>query len=191
MVVNQDRKHGLIPVDRESSMREKHEIIRATGVIGLATFMSRILGLIRDMVISGYFGAGMVTDAFFIAFQIPNLLRRLIGEGTLTVSFVPIYTDYLTHRPHEAPDVVNVTTTVVSFILLILTVLGIVFTPMIIKIQAYGWKDAQLLQLANMLGRVCFPYLLFIGLVALAMGVLNSHRHFFAPLPPPVWWGPE
>lgn len=162
-------------------MQEKREIVRATGVVSLATLMSRILGLMRDMVISGYFGAGMTTDAFFIAFQIPNLLRRLIGEGTLTASFVPVYTEYLTHRPYEAPQVVHVTTTVVSSILLILTVLGIAFTPLIIKIQAFGWKDAQLLQLANLLGRVCFPYLFFIGLVALAMGVLNSHRHFFAP----------
>ncbi len=162
-------------------MQEKREIVRATGVVSSATLMSRVLGLIRDMVISGYFGAGMATDAFFIAFTIPNLLRRLLGEGTLTVSFVPVYTEYLTHQPQEAPRVVHITTTIVASLLLILTALGIAFTPWIIKLQAFGWKDEHLIGLTILLARICFPYLFFIGLVALAMGVLNSHRHFVAP----------
>ncbi|MBW2039661.1 MAG: murein biosynthesis integral membrane protein MurJ [Deltaproteobacteria bacterium] len=162
-------------------MQEKKEIVRATGVVSSATFMSRVLGLIRDMVISGYFGAGMATDAFFIAFTIPNLLRRLLGEGTLTVSFVPVYTEYLTHQPQESQRVVHITTTVVTSLLLILTIMGIVLTPWIIKLQAFGWKDPSLIRLTILLTRICFPYLFFIGLVALAMGVLNSHRHFAAP----------
>ena len=162
-------------------MQEQREIVRATGVVGSATLMSRILGLIRDMVISGFFGAGMATDAFFIAFTIPNLLRRLLGEGTLTASFVPVYTDYLTHRPHEAPRVVHVTTTITITLLFVLTILGIALSPWIIKIQAFGWKDPDMIKLTVLLTRICFPYLFFIGLVALAMGILNSHRHFFAP----------
>jgi putative peptidoglycan lipid II flippase len=164
-------------------VHEQREIVRATGVMGSATFMSRILGLIRDIVIAGFFGAERVTDAFFIAFAIPNLLRRLLGEGTLTASFVPVYTDYLIHRPDEAPQVVNATTTAVASLLIILTAVGIAFTPLIIKIQAYGWvkNDPALISLTITLARICFPYLFFIGLVALAMGILNSHRHFFAP----------
>ncbi len=164
-------------------MHEQREIVRATGVMSSATLMSRILGLIRDIVIAGFFGADRVTDAFFIAFAIPNLLRRLLGEGTLTASFVPVYTDYLTHRPHEAPQVVNAITTVAASLLIILTVVGIAFTPLIIKIQAYGWvkNDPALISLTITLARICFPYLFFIGLVALAMGILNSHRHFLAP----------
>ena len=162
-------------------MQEQQEIVRATGVVGSATLMSRILGLIRDMVISGFFGAGMATDAFFIAFTIPNLLRRLLGEGTLTASFVPVYTDYLTHRPHEAPRVVHATTTITITLLFVLTILGIALSPWIIKIQAFGWKDPDMIKLTVLLTRICFPYLFFIGLVALAMGILNSHRHFFAP----------
>ncbi|RLB07776.1 MAG: murein biosynthesis integral membrane protein MurJ [Deltaproteobacteria bacterium] len=166
---------------RGKTLQENREIVRATGVVGSATFMSRILGLIRDMVISGYFGAGMATDAFFIAFTIPNLLRRLLGEGSLTVSFVPVYTEYLTNQPQEARRIVHVTATVVASLLLILTIVGVVLTPWIIKFQAFGWKDTSLIKLTILLTRICFPYLFFIGLVALAMGILNSHRHFAAP----------
>jgi putative peptidoglycan lipid II flippase len=181
MVINR-WKDFLDIKKKEIEVHEQREIVRATSVMGSATFLSRILGLVRDIVIAGFFGAGRVTDAFFIAFAIPNLLRRLLGEGTLTASFVPVYTDYLTHRPHEAPQVVHVTTTVVASLLIILTAVGIAFAPWIIKIQAFGWKDdAALVRLTVHLARICFPYLFFIGLVALAMGVLNSHRHFLAP----------
>ncbi len=162
-------------------MQEKREIIRATGVVSVATFMSRILGLIRDMVIASFFGAGMTTDAFFIAFTIPNLLRRLLGEGSLTVSFVPVYTEYLTHRPHEAPRVIHTTATVAASLLFVLTALGIALAPWIVMIQVPGWKDPTLIKLTALMTRICFPYLFFIGLVALAMGILNSHRHFLAP----------
>jgi putative peptidoglycan lipid II flippase len=133
------------------------------------------------MVIAGFFGAGMITDAFFIAFTIPNLLRRLLGEGSLTVSFVPVYTDYLTHRPNEAPRVIHMTATVAASLLLVLTALVIALAPWIVTIQVPGWKDPTLIKLTILLTRICSPYLFFIGLVALAMGILNSHRHFAAP----------
>lgn len=161
-------------------MQEQREIVKATGVMGSATFASRILGLIRDIVIAGFFGATDATDAFFLAFTIPNLLRRLFGEGTLTASFVPVYTDYLTHQPHEAPRVVQVVTTITITLLFVLTILGIALSPWIIRLQAPWWEPDQI-KLTVLLTRICFPYLFFIGLVALAMGILNSHRHFLAP----------
>jgi len=161
--------------------QEKREIVKATGVVGIATFLSRILGLIRDMVISGYFGAGMATDAFFIAFTIPNLMRRLVGEGSLTISFVPVYTDYLTRQSEESLRVVHVVTTMLGALLLIVSVVGIVLAPWIVKLQVFGWTEPSLLQLTVVLTRICLPYLFFIGLVALAMGILNAHRHFAAP----------
>jgi putative peptidoglycan lipid II flippase len=166
---------------RNKEMQEKREIVRATGVVSVATSISRVLGLIRDMVIASFFGAGMITDAFFIAFTIPNLLRRLLGEGSLTVSFVPVYTEYLTHRPHEAPRVIHTTATVAASLLLVLTALGIALATWIVTIQVPGWKDPALIKLTVLMTRICFPYLFFIGLVALAMGILNSHRHFAAP----------
>jgi putative peptidoglycan lipid II flippase len=160
---------------------EKKEIVRATGVVSISTFASRILGLIRDMVISSYFGTTMATDAFFIAFTIPNLFRRLFGEGCLTVSFVPVYTEYMTRHPREAPQVIHVVTTALGIVLLLITGIGIVLTPWIVKLQVFGWSEPALLKLTVLLTRICFPYLFFIGLVALAMGILNSHRHFAAP----------
>jgi putative peptidoglycan lipid II flippase len=166
---------------RNKVMQEQREIVRATGVVSVATSISRVLGLIRDMVIASFFGAGMITDAFFIAFTIPNLLRRLLGEGSLTVSFVPVYTEYLTHRPHEAPRVIHTTATVAAALLLVLTALGIALATWIVTIQVPGWKDPALIKLTVLMTRICFPYLFFIGLVALAMGILNSHRHFAAP----------
>ena len=162
-------------------MEESRRIIRATGVVSGATFLSRILGLIRDIVISWAFGASVHTDAFFVAFTIPNLLRRLFGEGSLTVSFIPVYTEYLTHRPDEAPQVVNTVATLTASALAFLTVAGVIFAPWIVRLQAFGWKDPEVIALAARLTRICFPYLFFICLVALSMGILNSHGHFAAP----------
>ncbi|MBW2513964.1 MAG: murein biosynthesis integral membrane protein MurJ, partial [Deltaproteobacteria bacterium] len=71
------------------------QVTKAAGVVGGATFLSRVFGLLRDIVIAGYFGAGMASDAFFVAFRIPNLLRRLFAEGSLTIAFVPVFTEYL------------------------------------------------------------------------------------------------
>ena len=82
-------------------MSENHKITRAATTIGTGTFLSRILGFLRDMVIANFFGAGMAADAFFVAFRIPNLWRRLVGEGSLTISFIPVYTEYLTQRSEE------------------------------------------------------------------------------------------
>jgi len=81
--------------------RENAKVAKAAGIVGLATMLSRVFGFIRDMVVAGFFGAGIVTDAFFVAFRIPNLLRRLLGEGSLTVSFVPVFTEYLNRKSRE------------------------------------------------------------------------------------------
>ena len=79
-------------------MSEQHQITKAATIIGTGTLLSRIFGCLRDMVIAYFFGAGMAADAFFVAFRLPNLWRRLVGEGSLTISFIPVYTDYLTRR---------------------------------------------------------------------------------------------
>src|SRR5512137_1291786 len=82
-------------------MSENRKITKAATTIGTGTLLSRILGFLRDMVIANFFGTGMAADAFFVAFRIPNLWRRLVGEGSLTVSFIPVYTEYLTQRSKE------------------------------------------------------------------------------------------
>src|SRR5512136_833977 len=81
---------------------ENRKVARAAGVIGLATMLSRISGFLRDMVVAAFFGAALTTDAFFVAFRIPNMLRRLLGEGSLTVSFVPVFTEYLRKKSKES-----------------------------------------------------------------------------------------
>jgi putative peptidoglycan lipid II flippase len=164
-------------------MSENHKITKAATLIGTGTLLSRISGFFRDMVVAYFFGAGMATDAFLVAFRIPNLWRKLVGEGSMTVSFIPVYTEYITQRTEgESQEVTHIAFTIGGVLLLVLTVLGIVFSPILIKIFAWTWPPtSEKFQLAVTLNRIMFPYLFFIGLFALSMGILNSLRHFFAP----------
>lgn len=168
--------------------RENEKVAKAAGVVGLATMLSRIFGFIRDMVVAGIFGAGLVTDAFFVAFRIPNLLRRLLAEGSLTVSFVPVFTEYLKQRSREeALELANVVFTALSIVLVIVSIAGVVFSPLIVTIMAPGFlKNPEQYELTVLLTRFMFPYIFFISLVALCMGILNSLRHFAAPALSPV-----
>jgi putative peptidoglycan lipid II flippase len=170
-------------------MSEHHKIAKAATTIGIGTFLSRLLGFFRDMVIANFFGAGMATDAFFVAFRLPNLWRRLVGEGSLTISFIPVYTEYLTKRSEkEAREVGHIAFTVAGVILLILTGLGILFSPILIRIIAPGFaENPEKFQLTITLNQIIFPYLFFMGLFALCMGILNSLRHFFAPAIAPIF----
>lgn len=171
-------------------MSENHRIARAATTIGTGTLLSRILGFVRDMVIARFFGAGMAADAFFVAFRIPNLWRRLVGEGSLTISFIPVYTEYLTQRSEEETrKITHIAFTIAGVILFILTVLGIVFSPILIRIIAPGWfaEHPEKFQLTVTLNQIIFPYLFFMGLFALSMGILNSYRHFFAPAIAPIF----
>lgn len=170
-------------------MSEKRKIAKAASTIGTGTLLSRILGFLRDMVIAHFFGAGMAADAFFVAFRIPNLWRRLVGEGSLTISFVPIYTEYVDRRPEEElREVTDIAFTLMGFILLVITISGILFSPVLIQIIAPGFaKIPDKFQLTVTLNQVIFPYLFFMGLFALSMGILNSHRHFFAPAFSPIF----
>jgi putative peptidoglycan lipid II flippase len=173
-----------LQISRSLSMNttEHDRIARAAGVVGSATLLSRILGYARDMVVAYFFGAGLATDAFFVAFRIPNTLRRLFGEGSMTVSFLPVYTEYLLHRTEEeSQELVDVAFTLASSVLMALTILGIVFAPQITVLLAPGFEDPKKVELTIFMLRIVFPYLFFIGLFALAMGVLNAHRHFAAP----------
>ena len=170
-------------------MSENHKIARAATTIGTGTFLSRILGFLRDMVIANFFGAGMAADAFFVAFRIPNLWRRLVGEGSLTISFIPVYTEYLTQKSEEETrKVTHIAFTIAGVILSILTLLGILFSPILIRIIAPGFiQIPEKFQLTVTLNQIIFPYLFFMGLFALCMGILNSQRHFFAPAIAPIF----
>ena len=162
-------------------------LIRSTGIVALSTIASRILGFLRDMLMAGYFGATVLTDAFFVAFRIPNLLRRFVAEGTLTVAFIPVYTDVLMKKgEEEALALAQKIFTLQMILILILTVLGVIFSPEIVSLMGYGFTDPAVVALTVDMNRIMFPYLFFIGLVAFSMGILNSHGYFFAPAFSPV-----
>lgn len=176
--MEQDHSHG----------GENARIARAAGVVGLYTMLSRVFGFLRDMVVAAFFGAGPATDAFFVAFRIPNLLRRLLGEGSLTVSFVPIFTEYLHKKTRaEAIELANVVFTALSVILVGVSLAGVVFSPFIVTAMAPGFtKFPAQYELTVFLTRLMFPYIFFISLVALCMGILNTLKHFAAPALSPV-----
>ena len=167
---------------------EKELLTRATGVVGLATLLSRILGFVRDMVTAYFFGAGMAADAFFVAFRIPNLLRRLVAEGALTIAFVPVFTEYLTTRSREeAFALVQATLTALSLVLVGLSLAGVLLSPWIVRLFAPGFLvDPEKFALTVLLNRIMFPYIFFVGLMALAMGILNALGRFAAPALSPV-----
>ncbi len=167
---------------------ENHRVARAAGVVGLATMLSRIFGFIRDVVVARYFGAGLATDAFFVAFRIPNLLRRLFAEGSLTIAFVPVFTEYLKTKSREdAFELARVAFTLLSIILVVISLCGVLFSPAIVTVMAPGFRvSPDKYALTVVLTRIMFPYIFFISLVALCMGILNSLRHFATPALSPV-----
>ncbi len=165
-----------------------NSILRSTGIVALSTLASRILGFVRDMLMASCFGATGQTDAFFVAFKIPNLFRRFVAEGALTVSFIPVYSDYLVNRgKKEAMDLAARTLSILLIILVLLLSLGEIFSPQIVSVFAVGFSDPEKTELAVFLNRIMFPYLFFVSLVAFSMGVLNSHKYFFAPAFAPVF----
>jgi len=170
-------------------MSENTRVTKAAGVVGSATLLSRIFGFVRDAVIAWYFGTGLSSDAFFVAFRIPNLLRRLFGEGSLSISFIPVFTEYLSNRGRsEAFDLARSAVRLLSVLLVLTAIAGILLAPLVVRIIAPGWSGApEKYQLTVTLTRIMFPYIFFIGLVALAMGILNVLGHFAAPALAPVF----
>jgi putative peptidoglycan lipid II flippase len=157
------------------------QVVRAFGSIGSATLASRVLGFVRDMIMALAFGAGPATDAFFVAFRIPNVLRRLLAEGALATAAIPVFSEYLVNRPRvEFVRMVRAVLTMTLVTLGIVTVIGVVASPVLVRVIAPGFGgDPEQLALAVLLTRVMFPYLLLVGLAALAMGVLNAEGRFF------------
>ncbi len=171
-------------------MSEKVKVAKAAGVVGAATLASRIMGYIRDMVMSWAFGTSAAADAFYVAYRIPNLLRELLAEGSMSAAFIPVFTEELaTKGKDDARRLANAVFARLLVILSVLTLFGVLFAPQIVRTIAWGWKAGaqhDAFRTAVLLTRVMFPYLLFIGLAALAMGMLNSLRSFLMPALSPV-----
>ncbi len=158
-------------------------LLRALAAVSSMTLLSRILGFVRDTVIARVFGAGFMTDAFFVAFKIPNLLRRLFAEGAFAQAFVPILAEYKHRRGElETRLLVDHVAGLLGLALFVVTVIGIAAAPVIVYISAPGFAaDAGKFELTTQLLRVVFPYILFISLTSLAGGILNTHSRFAIP----------
>lgn len=167
---------------------EKRAMTKAAGVVGFWTALSRITGFIRDMAIALFMGAGPGADAFFVAFRIPNLLRRLFAEGALTAAFIPTYIEALQEKGlSEAAKLAQVAFTFSAIVLTFVTFLGVTFTPYVVEVIAPGFGyDPEKFNLTVELTRIMFPYIFFISLVALLSGALNSLGLFAAPAAAPL-----
>jgi putative peptidoglycan lipid II flippase len=168
--------------------RSAPRLVSTTLLIGGFTFLSRILGFVRDILFASTFGASPAMDAFLVAFKIPNFFRRLFAEGAFSQAFVPVLGE-LHHRDgHEAArDLVAHASGTLGFVLLVFSVLGILTAPWVIDVFAPGFlaQPATHALAAGML-RWTFPYLFFIALVALSAGALNVYGHYAAPAATPI-----
>ncbi|MFZ5863590.1 MAG: murein biosynthesis integral membrane protein MurJ [Nitrospirota bacterium] len=175
---------GFAPApDARHPMNEARQLLKSAGVIGGATMLSRVLGFVRDMVVARAFGASHVADAFYVAYRIPSLLRELFAEGSMSAAFVPVFTQTLTTESREeARRLARAAFSLILVIVTTMTVLGIALAPWLVAVIAPGFgDDPGKAALTTDLTRIMFPYLLWISLAALAMGMLNSVRAFAAP----------
>ncbi len=153
------------------------------------TMISRVLGFLRDMVIARLFGAGAGADAFFVAFRIPNFLRRLFAEGAFSPAFVPILSEYKIRRSKEdVQELVDHVAGTLGVILFAVTMIGVIAAPLLVMVFAPGFlHDPERYGLTAVMLRITFPYLLFISLTALAAGILNTYGSFSVPAFTPVF----
>ena len=163
-------------------------LLKALATVSSMTLVSRILGFVRDTVIARAFGAGLATDAFFVAFRIPNLLRRLFAEGAFAQAFVPILAEYKNRRGEaETRLLVDHVAGLLALALFIVTLIGIAAAPVIVYVSAPGFSaNPQKFALTIDLLRITFPYILFVSLVSLAGGILNTHSRLSVPALPAV-----
>ena len=167
-----------------------HKLLKNTAIVGSMTLVSRVLGLLRDMVLARWFGASANMDAFFVAFKIPNFLRRLFAEGAFSQAFVPIISEYREQQDHASvQQLVNKVGGTLLGVLSVLCVIGVLASPVLVTIFAPGflYRDPAQFELAALMLRLTFPYLLFISLVAFAAGILNTYGRFAAASFVSVW----
>ena len=169
--------------DQSGKKDERAHITRAAGLMSVATLISRVLGYMKDMVLAGFFGATMMADTFFVAFRIPNLLRELFAEGSMSSAFIPVLTEYQTKQgKDEAKRLVRTTFAFLLICVGSICIVSILFSPAIVRLIAPGFVDMpEKFSLTVLLTRVMLPFLFFISLAALAMGALNARRIFFIP----------
>lgn len=164
-------------------------LLHSSLVVGSMTMLSRVLGLVRDVVIANFFGASESADAFFVAFKIPNFLRRLFAEGAFSQAFVPVLSEYRTKRDLLAvQNLVNRVAGSLGLILLVITIIAVLAAPYLTALFAPGFylHAQQKFDLAAQMLAITFPYLMLISLTAFAGAILNSYEHFIVPAFTPV-----
>jgi putative peptidoglycan lipid II flippase len=179
-------------------------LLQSTSVVSGMTLVSRILGLVRDMVLARYFATSIVMDAFLVANRIPNMLRRFFAEGAFSQGFVPVMASYREKHSHvEAREFVDATAGTFAVILFVVTLVGVIAAPVLVAIVAPGFiTGGGDFDLATMMLRFTFPYLFFVSLTAFAGGILNTYGRFAATAFSPVllnvaliaavyWWAPR
>jgi putative peptidoglycan lipid II flippase len=161
----------------------QESVVRSAGIVSIAVFMSRVTGLLREMVMARMFGAGLIQDAFNLGFRIPNLTRDLFAEGALSSAFVPTFTDYLSSRTSkEAEQLANLVATALLIVVGTVCAAGIIFAPLLVSTLAPGYAAVPgKFELAVKMTRIMFPFLLVVALAAQAMGVLNACNRFGVP----------
>ena len=164
-------------------------LFKTLASVGGMTTISRILGFIRDSIIARIFGVGFETDAFFVAFKIPNLFRRISAEGAFTQAFVPILAEYKTKKSKiEVSYLINKVATLLGIFLILITLVGVFGAPWLIYLSAPGFiSEPEKFNLTVNLLQITFPYIFFISLVSMAGGILNTYGKFVVPAFTPVW----
>jgi putative peptidoglycan lipid II flippase len=163
-------------------LTEKTQILKSASIISLVTIASRVLGYVRDQRISFLLGTTISADAFVLAYRLPNLFRRLVGDGVVTASFIPVFTKYMRDSsPEELWQFGNKLFWTLALVLAVVTVLGVIFSPVVIQSFSSPQDRAASWAEATELNRIIFPYLFFAGLAALGMGILNSFHIFALP----------
>ena len=160
-------------------------LFKSAATISALTLASRITGVIRDMLIARYFGATAATDAFYVAFRLPNMLRRLFAEGAFQQAFVPMLSDvHANSSPEAEKRFIDHVFTVLAAAVLLASVLGVLAAPLLVWLIASGLRETpQAFDLAAALTRVMFPYIAFMSLVALAASILNTCLLYTSPSP--------
>jgi putative peptidoglycan lipid II flippase len=166
-------------------LTEKKQILKSASIISLVTIVSRVLGYVRDQRIALLLGTTPAADAYVLAYRIPNLFRRLVAEGSMTASFIPVFSSYMREKTKEEVwEFANKLFWTLALVAAVITVLGMVFSPSVVRLFA-GQNIAGLQ--AVELNRIIFPYLFFVSLAALAMGILNCFHVFGLPAATPVF----
>jgi putative peptidoglycan lipid II flippase len=169
------------PKEKKDNGTASSTLFKGTGVVGILTLLSRVLGLVRDLLVARFLGAGLYTDAFFVAFRVPNLMRSLVAEGALTSAFVPVFSHELEHNPTHVSSILSSAAKFLTLLTLGLAILGVFTAPWIVSTLAPGFSVAPTQKaLCVSLTAIMSFYLVFVALVSLANGALNSMRVYGA-----------